>query len=488
VEILDELGHEYGVDPALVYNRAVLGGWLGDEKSLVAGLHVFAQLEVPYDAAVEAEAIAQLLDAEQMDPTIESVSCSYEVHDIDLLEDLFHKDRRVELYAGGEEFQTGDGPPPRKTYLLLDSAAPQSGVEITRADIPSVLGFLGLYGRQTDRSERLVLHTHRGEQFDKTVAILQEVGGTGLGDLASEEVTGKTTASQEALSWRWHFPRDTPPSRRRELLTEERTRAILERWPDVARAALGGKSPRDAASDPKFRIPLAAAVLILEQGDSNFAHADAVSRLRQSLELPLPEKIMPGDVAVASLPLVRVARLELVDIADDDLVLLYRRATVANGGGAIAVLATEVVRRPSLADKIPFNEAYQQLIAVEPDPDRALELLQQARVRAEQVGETVAPWDIAELELQLAEGNIDGVKKILGEIDQRHGKNAEVSAAVYQLLYEAGVLQPEDVAPMSPATQASTEMAEMADGPARIWTPGDDAPATDKKSKIWTPS
>jgi len=491
VAILDELGQKYGADPALIYNRAVLGGWLGDEKALVAGLHVFAQLEVPYDAAVEAEAIAQLLDAEQKDPIIESVSHGYEIHDIDALENLFHKDGRVELYAGSEEFQTGDGPPPRKTYLLLDCAAPQSGVEITRDEIPSVLGFLGLYGRQTDQSERLVLHTHRGEQFDKTIAVLKEVGGAELGDLASEEVTGQTTTSQEALSWRWHFPRDTPPSRRRELLTEERTKAILERWPNVARAALNGKSPRDAASDEKLSIPLAAAVFILEQGTSNFAHADAIARLRQSLDLPLPGKITPGDIAVASLPLVRVPRLEIADVSDDDLVQLYRRAMIASGGGAMAVLASEVVRRPSLEDKIPLDEAYQQLIAVAPDPARALELIHQARTRAEQAGKTIALWDIAELELQLAEGNVEGVKKILGEIDQRHGDNAEVSAAVYQLLYEAGVLQPEDVAPMSPAAQPTTPTAEMATGPAdpaRIWTPGDDAPSAGKSSKIWTPS
>ena len=64
---------------------------------------------------------------------------------------------------------------------------------------PTRLGLVS-YAVQTDQSERLVLHTHRGEQFDKTIAVLKEVGGTELGDLASEEVTGQTTTSQEALS------------------------------------------------------------------------------------------------------------------------------------------------------------------------------------------------------------------------------------------------------------------------------------------------
>ena len=87
---------------------------------------------------------------------------------------------------------------------------------------------------------------------------------------------------------------------------------------------------------------------------SNFAHADAIARLRQSLDLPLPGKITPANIAGASLPRVRVPRLEIADVSDDDLVQLYRRAMIASGGGAMAVLATEVVRRPSLEDKIPL--------------------------------------------------------------------------------------------------------------------------------------
>ena len=55
----------YGADPALLFNRALLGGWLADDRALVAGLHAYAQFDVPLDDAVEAEAIAQMLDADE---------------------------------------------------------------------------------------------------------------------------------------------------------------------------------------------------------------------------------------------------------------------------------------------------------------------------------------------------------------------------------------------------------------------------------------
>ncbi len=73
VAIIDRLGQQHGADPTLVYNRALLGGWLADERALVAGLHAFAQMDVPLDDAIEAEAVAQLLDPDRRDEQLDSV-------------------------------------------------------------------------------------------------------------------------------------------------------------------------------------------------------------------------------------------------------------------------------------------------------------------------------------------------------------------------------------------------------------------------------
>ena len=34
--VLDQLGHRYGAEPTLLFNRAILAGWLADDSALVA--------------------------------------------------------------------------------------------------------------------------------------------------------------------------------------------------------------------------------------------------------------------------------------------------------------------------------------------------------------------------------------------------------------------------------------------------------------------
>src|SRR5262245_26739529 len=113
VAVIDRLGQQYGADPTLVYNRALLGGWLADERALVAGLHAFAQLDVPIDDAIEAEEVAQLLDPDQRDEQLDSVLQVFEINDLDALEARFSSDPRVETFAVDPASLPPDQPPPR---------------------------------------------------------------------------------------------------------------------------------------------------------------------------------------------------------------------------------------------------------------------------------------------------------------------------------------------------------------------------------------
>lgn len=490
--IIDGLGQQYGADPALVFNRALLGGWLADDRALVAGLHAFARLDVPHDDAVEAEAVAQLLDTNVTDPQIDVVKLMYDVHDLDPLETRLTEDGRTEAYdAEIYDYVETDGPKPRLSYLLLDRTEPESAAEITRDQVPAVLGMLSLFGRRTDRAERLELVVDRGSHFDAAVGILSEICGPALGERVGEEVVGHSTEVEQALSWRWHFPVGTSPARRRELLTAERRDAIVNRWPDVPRAVLSGKTPRQAKDDPALAIPLGALVLILEQGSNNFDQADAIAELRRQLGLSNPEPIASDEVDVRKLPLVRAARVDLSAVSDDDLVHFYRHAMIANATAAILAASREAIRRPSVAQRIPPDEAYRRLIHRETDSSRALEQIAEARRRSEEVGESTAEWDLTELEIHLSDANAEEAKRMLVEIEERHRNDPEVATAVYRMLYEAGVIPPEnltdeptipDAAELEPAGPVAVEESP-------IWTPGSDiAAAGGRKSKLWTPS
>jgi tetratricopeptide (TPR) repeat protein len=491
VTIVDRLGQRYGADPTLVFNRALLGGWLADDRALVAGLHAYAQLDVPLDDAIEAEAIAQLLDPDQKEQTLDTVRQTYSVTDQELLVSRLAADRRIQHFrVDPSMFAEGDEPPPRHTYAILNKPMPESGANLSREAIPRFAGILAVYGRQTDRPERLEFTVDQGPTFDASVQALKEIAGDALGEKTDEKVIGHVTPTEQALNWRWHMPRDTPREDRRRLLEEERQAAMVERWPELPRPALGGKTPREAAGDPQLRIPLMAAVSILEQGAHARGETDVVAKLREKLGLPQPEPIEPGGESLMALSLVRVPRLNLDAISDDDLVQLYRRAVLANAQGVVVRLSEEAVRRPSLAQRIPPAEAYQRLIAAEAEPERAISLIADARAASEAAGESTATWDLAELELHITSGNAEEAKELLARIERQHLDDPQVAAALYQLLYETGVIPTEGM-PMQPPVQEELPLAAAGaaaqPAPGRIWTPDSDRPSTGK-SALWTPS
>jgi hypothetical protein len=488
VVIVDRLGGKYGAVPDLVYNRALLGGWLADDRALVAGLHAYAQLEVPLDDAVEAEAIAQLLDPDLKETPIDSVVQAFAVADLDALITRLLSDSRVQAFEMDPAlFAKSDQPRPRHTYVLLDRPMPDTGVNLQSEDTPRMAGILAVYGRQTDRAERLEITVDKGPAYDATIGALKEIAGDTIGNKLDERVIGAVSPTDQALNWRWQLPRDTPADVRRRLMDDARRTAIVERWPTLPLPSLGGKTANDAAADPALRVPLMAALLVLEQGSNTDRDTESIAELRHSLNLPQPEPIQSDAQPAISLPLVRIARLQIGEVSDDDLVTLYSRAVMAGAGAATSILAREAVRRPSLATRIPPSDAYRRLVAVERDPKRALALIDEAREHAKSVGEGTAPWDLAELELHITSGDPEEARQALTRIEADHRNDPDVAAALYRLLYETGVL-PDAMhaqAPMQDEIPAAVGVAP--EPPGQIWTPDSERPPG-AKSAIWTPS
>jgi hypothetical protein len=486
VTIVDRMGEKYGAEPTLVYNRALLGGWLADDRALVAGLHAYAQLDVPLDDAVEAEAIAQLLDPDLKEKPLDSVVQGYTVTDLDTIVERLLSDKRVQAFEMDPAiFADSEQPRPRHTFVLLDRPMPDSGESLKREDAPRMAGILAIYGRQTDRPERLEITVDKGPAYESTINALKQVAGDALGDMTEERVVGAVSPTDQALNWRWQLPRDTPPDIRRRLMDEERRVAIAERWPELPLPALGGKSGREAAGDPALRIPLLAAVLILEQGSNTDRDTESITELRRKLNLPQPEPIQPNTQPAISMPLVRISRLQIGALPDEDLVTLYHRAVMAGAGAAIAALAREAVKRPSLAARIPPSDAYRRLIAVERDPEQAHSIIDEARAHAKSAGESTAPWDLAELELHITSGNPEEARQALTRIEAEHRNDPDVAAALYRLLYETGVI-PDAVHAHSPAEEAPA-VAAASEPAGLIWTPDSERPPG-SKSALWTPS
>jgi tetratricopeptide (TPR) repeat protein len=479
--------------PAVLYNLAVVCGWQACEAELAQGLHHYAKLDVPRDDAVEAEALAQLVDPNLEDPQIESVRITFPIHDEDAAAERLASDRRIEPYElDPETLDEDETARPRSTHILLDRTPPRSGADLKLEDAPNVVAFLSLYGKRTDRSARLEATTDRGAESEHATRLIAEILGDAVGPEEASDVVGEKSQSDAALSWRWRLPDDTPLAHRRKLLHERRRIAILDDWTTAPRAALGGLAPRDAAAKPELRIPLLASVLIVEQAAIDPQERELFQELREKLGLPRAETIDPATLDWERVPLVRLARLDFARVPDDHLVQLFNRAGMSGASVATLAAAREIVSRESITEGV--DAAFRQLIRSEPDPDRALQWADAAKERAQQAGKPGGEWALLRLEVQIERGDPLGVQAALDDLRRNHLNEPGVADATYQLLYSAGLLVPRSrgaepaAALAGAASRATVPGPGPAAEPSRIWTPGQDAPpAPGGKPAIWTP-
>ncbi|MEN0110704.1 MAG: SEC-C domain-containing protein [Planctomycetota bacterium] len=502
-EALDHLCAEHADLAEAQYNAAVVHGWLGDAAAFVAGMRRFAELTAAgnglTDDAVEAEAIAQLLDPAAKEDRIDVVRTTFAVADEEALVDALTRSDRTSVYQlAPEELEAIDGPPPRQTVMLLDRSLPATGEGITAEATPRITGLLSYYGRTTGRAERLELTADRDASHNATLQAVHDTLGAAIGDVSDTEVVGQAASADASMKLRWRFPDDTPVAVRRELLKAERSRMLAEDWADTPHPGLGGRTPAEAANGDATRLAAAAAVLVIEQAVGGTVDGDAVAKLRARLGIDAPPAIDPRTADLETLPISRLSRVNLADASDDDLVMLYERVELAGEPESVLRVTREAVSRASLVDRLPLEGMYQRLATLEPDPADALAWVEKARAEADSAGRSNAIWDLIELELRVLEGQIEAANRVIDHLRTTHLNEPGVAERLYGLLYSLGAAPDApmttggpaiDPAGAPPAAALEPTAAPAGDASSKLWTPGDDAPSGGGGGqKIWTPS
>lgn len=486
---LTELAAKVGDWPVIWQNIATLRAWLGETPAAVAALRKYAAQPIPLDDAVEAEALAQSMDDESVDE-IDVLTITYGVKDAEtLLARLAANPQSLSMPIDLARMGTEDQPPPKGGWWLLDRPSPASGKDIEREAVPRIAGQAFLYGKQTDRDARVELTCYRPDQASAE-KILGEVGGDALGALGESEVSTTVPAVRHVLSWNWKLPDDTPAEKHLQLMNEERRDILLNRWPEMPQKILGGRSPSQVAADPAEKVKLLAAILLLQLSTDQLTSSFDFDELRRKLGLPTPETVDPTGINLAELPLVRMARVDVKKLTDDGLIDLYRRAEHYRNLAAMRTLAQEIIARGSLDAKIDKSEIYGALAQVEPDSAAAMGYLDRAREIAEANKKSTAPWDLTELAMRIARGEVTEADQLLHHIRDQHIREPGVAQALMQILVDAGIVRP-DGRPVAPQQREAAPGIVVPGGaaaePGKIWTPGSDEPSSGKKSALWTP-
>jgi hypothetical protein len=255
-----------------------------------------------------------------------------------------------------------------------------------------------------------------------------------------------------------------------------------------------GRAPQDAARDPAMRVPILAAILVLELSSMSEGESLDFNQLRTKVGVPIAGTIEPDEHAATTVPLARLHRLDAKKLSDDQLLMGYVRAAHYRHIIALRRFADEVLLRPTLEKRVPRQEIYGQLAQIERDPKKAIEYIDLARKHAEAAGQSSAQWDITEMTMQLAAGNLTEADRLMQHIRNDHIREPGVAQTLFQVLVEMGVVRPDGTPTMAPPpSTAAAGLPSSGTIPAaeagKLWTPdGETAPAAGgKKSVIWTP-
>jgi hypothetical protein len=475
--------------PAVWHNLAILKSWLADNAGAVEALRRLAALKIPDADAVEAEALAQLLDARD-GQLVDVVSIEYAVNDVDRLGELLaSSDHMAALAVDQQHRKSDDQPPPRWAFVLLDRPLPQTGVDIDLDSVPRALASISVFGKQTDRPARLELVTFRTEELGAAQQLLASVAGPSLGSPGPETIEERVSALKHLLTPNLRPPNDTPAGRLQALRREFQQASIFQRWPRLPLAVLDGKSPREAQNDPRYQLKLRAAVLLLELAvESETADFD-FNQLRESLALPPAEPIDPAQVEFKSLPLVRYTRLQLDKLPDEYLASVYDRAVSMHMRRVARRAAQLIISRDDMDRLVEFDDVYRTLIDTAASTDEALRCVDQARDWAVKNRHSSAIWDLEELSLRIRRAEGAEVVRLINHIQREHINEPRVGESLAALLYDAGIIGRDGLLNLNrPAAKddALVPAAETAPESGAIWTPESET-AGQQKSKLWIP-
>jgi tetratricopeptide (TPR) repeat protein len=483
-------------DSAVVYNLALLRGFVGDAAGMAAGLREFASGEVPHDDAVEALALAQLIETEQTPNAnlIAGKEFTFPIDDLERVVERLSSDRRAPRMENPDQFWIIDDDQrrPLVVFYVLDRPSPRDWRGLSLDDVPRFLGVVGLFGRETTRPPRAVVRITQDAEVDSKLSAVRDLLEIGDAQPESEEERMSLTDLGNAVLYYSYVPAHAPVETRIGLFVESRVRAVLEMWPSLAQTVLGGKSPSDLVGDPAHQLDLEAAVLRLFERQVPRSVRPKVGVLWERLGLaPLPQSLDPRDIPAERLSFIRLCRVDAAKLSDDQLCKLALQAAIMNATPAIAHMGRELLHRTQLHGTVNLFAVCRASVAEAPDYETAMAFIEDARRLVSTEFIPTGIWDVFRFETAFDHME----EREIGELYLRAARSADrderVAKVFVRVLVEHGLVSPDGRLrlPLPPHSRAASELdvPDSAQQERRIWTP-DAEPAAHGKGKIWTPS
>ncbi len=483
LEISQSVAQRHPDHPAAVWNVASCAAYLGKKELLSETLQRYSSLDATSeDDAVHAEVLRQLI-AVGGDP-VDEMQAVWNVADTDRLIERLQSDPRC---------RSGQVPPPdendsraRSAFIWHDREMPEDREDLNWGELPIEVAEVLVFGRETDREPRLVVHGLHDPEWEPAIEQISQVGGDALGSKESEEVVSTLTRPAEYIPLSRPHPRMS--NQRSQKLQLAYARQQMQDWPTKRSIAYGDTTLAEAAADPQLRIRAMAFMLRCEI-DVALAEDDTLfADLRATLGLPVPGPIDPEGLDMLELSIERFHRLEVEKLTPEQLQNATVRVLQNEYSSAVRPVIREAIRRYEETPLPRLDFLYSKLAAHESDPELARELLEKAQAAAIELKVSCSIWDIQLVYNRMFLEDHEGTERAMRHLIQEHGEEPEVQEFMAKMMQYAG-------AQRGPAGTAAAPAETPADQPAGLWVPGQEnppaaqptSPESGAGSKLWIP-
>lgn len=482
-EKLSALASRQAKAPQVWRSLAMLRCWLADARGAAEAWRKYAALDVPFDDAVEAEAVAQLIDPDAPD-FVDMVQMEYQVHDLEHIVDVLTGSPRCAAMDAAQIPPIEGVPPPKAVFMILDRPKQADDAALDFEATPRVVGRMLLFGRETDREPRLELSAYRGPHLQACQTVLGDLTFGMLGPAHEMAVLERVATPVVELELRWFIAKPPSPDQLQALRVKHRDEYLSQRWPKAPQELFGGKSPEQAAPQPAQRIRVAAALLRLENQIEQAAAEFDFDALRQRLNLPIPTAPEWDGRELLGIPVARVARINLEKFEEPQVAMVAMRALMDGLVKATRRGMQELLNRKVEKRTIPAGSCRQHLAMSVEDSRQKLAYLEQASRELDAAKLSSAPVDIQRLHLHVYRQEQQQSLELIVHLIDEHLNDKQYGQMVIETLAGFGLVRP-DGKILRPRVDKPSPLAAGAEEPGKIWTPDSDRPAN--KPALWVP-